>query len=71
MGTPQNPMPKRVQVNTQPTAAQVNDYWKVLNLSQATWMQFSPAQRYETVLSDLLEKLRQSQAAMGELEDVE
>lgn len=56
---PNDETPDRVTINARPSKAQVDGYYKILNLSRKTWMEdLTPAQRYEMVLSDLMEKLR-------------
>lgn len=57
---PNDETPDRVTINARPSKAQVDGYYRILNLSRKTWMEdLTPAQRYEMVLSDLMEKLRQ------------
>ena len=65
-------MPDRVRIATKLTASRVNNYWRVLNISKDTWLkQLTPPQRYEMVLSDLLDKLAKSEADLDKLKDVE
>lgn len=57
--------PSRVTIKTALTQARVDGYWRELNMSQDTWMKnFSAAQRYETVISDLLDKLSRAEETL-------
>lgn len=65
-------MPDRVRIATKLTASRVNNYWRTLNISKDTWLkQLTPPQRYEMVLSDLLDKLAKSESDLDRLKDVE
>lgn len=68
----QGDMPDRVRIATKLTASRVNNYWRTLNISKDTWLkQLTPPQRYEMVLSDLLDKLAKSESDLDRLKDVE
>lgn len=65
-------IPDRVRIKTELTATQVNSYYKVLNMSQDTWIKnFTPAERYELVISDLLNKLAKGNIALGEVKNID
>jgi hypothetical protein len=55
---PNRETPERVIIKTALTQERVDGYWQTLNMSEETWLNtFSPAQRYEAVIDDLLRKL--------------
>ena len=57
----------QVSINTKLTQSEVDDYWRVLNMTQRAWMDgHSAGKRHEIVLLDLLEKQR---IARGKLDD--
>lgn len=66
------PIPERVQIKTSLTAGQVNAYWRELNMAEETWMNnFSLAQRYELVISDLLNKLNRDRQLLEESRNID
>lgn len=65
-------IPDRVRIRTRLTAAKVNNYWRVLNMSQQTWLShYTLPERYETVLDDLLNKLEMAEGILDDLEETE
>ena len=49
---------ERVRIKTRLTRDRVNSYWKRLGISQRTWEEnYTLPERYELVISDLLNKL--------------
>ncbi|NJR70874.1 MAG: hypothetical protein HC771_21240 [Synechococcales cyanobacterium CRU_2_2] len=60
-----DPIPSRVQIKTALTVNRVNNYWRTLNMAEETWMKnFTLAQRYEAVITDLLNKLAQAEETL-------
>jgi hypothetical protein len=65
-------IPDRVRIKTELTAARVNAYYSVLNMTQETWIKnFTPAERYELAMADLLDKLQAGKIALGEATNIE
>ena len=63
-------VPDRVQINTDLTARQVNEYYKILNMERDTWIYgLSPAQRYELVIQDLLAKQDKIAEILAQLDE--
>jgi hypothetical protein len=64
--------PRHVRVKTRLTGAKVNAYWKRLGMAQKTWLEnYTLPERYELVLSDLLNKLDEAEGILDELEELE
>jgi hypothetical protein len=67
-----DPIPSRVQIKTALTVERVNNYWKSLNMAEETWMKsFTLAQRYEAVITDLLNKLEESSEIAREARSID
>lgn len=66
-------IPDRITIKTQLTRARVDNYYRELRGMDAnTWLKvFSPAQRYEAVLNDLLSKLERSRDNLDTLEGMD
>ena len=72
--SPQNPeeLPRHIRLKTRLTGDRVNCYWKKIGIAQKTWMEnYTLPERYELVLSDLLNRLEEAEGILDELEELE